>query len=600
MTVRQFSISDYYMMDREIERKNKKRLSSVDSSRLIKIGLLGSFTLKGIKEVLNVKCDEAGLAAKFYVGQYNQYNQDLLGKGSGLYVFNPDITVLFLDLKDLLGEHYHFPYRLTDRKRRALVREKAGQIVNLAKTFVKNNTGKLVIKNFSVPTHSTMGILENKQEFGFFEMVRSLNRSLEESFRSDPQLYVFDYDNFLSMQGKLEASDDKMRYIADMKLSQNLIPSLCDEYMRYIKAIKGRARKCIVLDLDNTLWGGIVGEDGFDGIKLGPTPPGNVFVDFQKYLVSLSERGVILAINSSNNQADAMKVINEHPYMVLREKAFAAIKINWDNKPDNMVAIAKELNIGLESLLFIDDDKRNRQLMKEALPQVMVLDLPDDPTLYLKTLKKCTDLEVAHITEEDKRRGLMYVEERKRKDARQLFADMTGFLTHLNISVSIARADSFSMPRISQLTQRTNQFNFTTKRYGEEDLRSLIDKEGYEAYAICVEDRFGDSGISGAMILKKTGDSLVFNNFLMSCRVLGRSIEKAIIGFCVDKARRENVRYLLCEYIPSEKNALVRNFLESSKFEFVKKVKKSEFWRIDTKNKFEKPSYIRMISKCKS
>jgi len=594
------NITYYYSMDQKIDRKHRKISPFADDGRIVRIGLLGSFTLKGIKEALNVKCDELGLVAKSYVGRYDQYNQELLNGASGLYNFKPHITILFIDLRDVLGEAYHFPYRLTSRGRRSLVREKTEQVLSLIKVFTRYGSGKLILNNFSVPTHSMMGILENKQEFGFFEMVRSLNRSLEEALRGDPRTYVFDYDNFLSMRGKREASDDKMRYLADMKLNQNLIPPLCDEYMRYIKAIKGKAKKCIVLDLDNTLWGGIVGEDGFNGIRLGPTPPGNVFVDLQKYLLSLSERGIVLAINSNNNPADAMKVIAEHPCMVLRENSFAAARINWDNKPNNMIALAKELNIGLDSMAYVDDDKRNRQLMREMLPQVLVLELPEDPALYLKALKDCTDLDMLNITEEDKRRAVMYAHERKRKEARLLFDDIAGFLAHLDIKVKISRADDFSIPRISQLTQRTNQFNLTARRYGEDGLRSLIRKDRYEVYSIWVKDKYGDSGISGAIIMKKAGDSLVLDNFLMSCRVLGRGIEKTAIAFCVEKARKEKAKYLICEYIPTEKNIVIRDFLKNSKFACVKKVKKSEYWELDTKKKLERPSYIKVISKCKS
>jgi len=595
--MKKMSIADYFLIDRKIGRKNSKIAPFADGPGFVKIGILGSFTLNGIKETLNVKCDEAGFLLKPYIGKYNQYNQELLDSSSGLYSFKPDLTILFLDLRDFLGEHYHFPYRLTAQKRRSLVREKMERILCLVRAFTKYGTGKLILKNFSVPTHSTMGILESKQEFGFFEMVRSLNRSLEEKFRENPRVYVFDYDNFLNRHGKLEASDDKMLYLADMKLNQNLIPPLCDEYMRYIKAIKGKTRKCIVLDLDNTLWGGIVGEDGFDGIKLGPTSPGNAFMEFQKYLLSLTERGIILAINSSNNQQDAIKVIKEHPYMVLKEQHFASIKINWDNKPNNMIEIAKELNVGLESLVYIDDDKRNRQLMREMLPRVLVLELPEDPALYLRALKDCTDLDALHITEEDRKRGLMYVQERERKDVRLLFDDMAGFLAHLEIRVKIAKADSFSIPRISQLAQRTNQFNLTTRRYGEETIRSIMQKDGYEVYSISVEDKFGDSGISGAVIFKKKGDSLFLDNFLMSCRVLGKGVERTVIAFCVEKARKAKTRYLICEYIPTEKNAIARDFLADSGFVFIKKENKSEFWRLDAKKGFKRPPFIKVGEK---
>lgn len=595
--MKQLSIYEYYDLDKKIDRHNRKVGAFCGNADLVRVAILGSFTIHGIKEALNVKCDEAGLLFKSYIAPYNQYNQELLDRGSSLYKFKPHLTILCLDIKDVLGDHYYFPYRMTARKRKQIVEERVHEISGLLEVFSARCKGKLILNNFSVPSYSPVGILENKQAFGFFEMVRSLNRSLEKICKDNSQMYIFDYDNFLNRYGKVESCDDNMLYLADMKLNQNLIPSLCDEYMRYIKAMMGKSRKCIVLDLDDTLWGGIVGEDGYEGIALGSTPPGNAFVDFQKYILSLHERGVLLAINSSNNIEDAMRVIEEHPGTILRENNFASIKINWANKANNMIEIAKELNIGLDSLVYVDDDKRNRQLVMDMLPQVLVLDLPEDPALYLHALRECTDLDVLQITEEDKRRGLMYAQERARQKTRMIFDDIADYLAHLEIKVKIHKANSFLIPRISQLTQKTNQFNSTTRRYLEEDVRSIVKDKGYHVYAVGVEDKFGDSGISGAVILKKDNDSLIFDNFLLSCRVLGKGIEEAVIAFCVDRAKRLGAKHLIYEYIQTEKNAVVRKFLESSPFKFFKRIDRSELWRFDLKEHFKKPKFIKMITR---
>ncbi len=589
-------ISDYYAMDRKIEKKTG-RSRVIEEKKLIKVGILGASTLSGVKESLNVKCHEAGLVLKSYVGRYNQYNQELLDVKSGIYRFNPHLLILFLDTKDLFGEDYYFPYRLSLNQRKSFIRDRHKEIINLARLFTKNCSGKILVNNLSVPTHSTMGILENKQEYGFFEMVRDLNRLVEKSFRNNPQVYIFDYDSFLSRCGKMECCDNKMCYVADIKLNQNYIPALCDEYMRYIKAIKGRTRKCIVLDLDNTLWGGVVGEDGFEGIKLGPTPPGNAFVEFQKYLLGLYERGVMLAINSSNNRDEAMKVIKDHPSMALKEDCFASIKINWDNKSKNMAEIAKEMNIGLDSLIYIDDDKRNRQLVGEMLPQVMVLDMPDDPALYLNAIKECADVDILQLTEEDKKRNLMYAQERKRRETKLLFDNVDDFLAHLEIKVTISKADNFDMPRISQLTQKTNQFNMTTRRYQEEDIKNLIRKHGYLVYSIRVKDKFGDNGLCGVVMLKKAKDGLLLDNFLLSCRVLGKGIERSVMAFCARLARKAKVKSLICEYSPTEKNQVARQFLEDSRLRLLRKTGGSEFWTFGAKKEFKNPRFVKVIVK---
>lgn len=593
----QLNIADYYAIDEKIDRKNKRTDLFAGDPRLIRVAILGNFTLNGIKEVLNVKCDGAGYILKPYVGGYNQYHQDLLDKDSELYRFKAHITILFLDINAFLGDDYYFPYRLTEFQRRTLIKKKADEVLGLVKAFSKYSHGKLVLHNFVIPTYSSMGILENKQEFGFFEMVRGLNQTLEESLRKNREVFIFDYDLFLSKCGKGNSCDEKMRYLADMRLDQNLIPALCDEYMRYIKAVKGKTRKCIVLDLDNTLWGGVIGEDGFDGIRLSVTSPGNSFIEFQKYLLALFERGVLLAINSNNNKDEAMKAIRGHPSMVLKENCFAALRINWNNKAKNMVEIARELNIGLDSLVYIDDDKRNRQLIREMLPQVLVLELPEDPALYASALKGCREFDFVHITDEDKKRGIMYAQERRRKDTKGLFDDIEGYLAHLDIRVRIKKVDNFSVPRVSQLTLRTNQFNFTTRRYSEGEIRSIIKNKDCLVYSVGVHDRFGDSGISGLVIMKKESAGLVLDSFLLSCRVLGKGIEKAVMAFCVDAARKMKAKYLICEYRKTEKNAPAKKFLEGSRFSGFKKSGQSQFWRYDVEKGFEPPKFIKVIAK---
>lgn len=595
--MKQLSTSDYFTLNSKINKKNRRIASYSKDPRLIRIGLLGSSTLAGIKETLNVKCDEAGLAMKAYEGPYNQYHQELLNGNSGIYEFAPHLTFLLIDTKDILGEDYYFPYRSTAAKRKALIKDKVKLLSSLAAAYIKRSKGKLIINNFSVPSYSTLGILENRQAFGFFEMIRSLNSALEKAFANNPRVYIFDYDNFTAMCGKTACRDDKMYYLADMRLSQRFIPLLCDEYMRYIRALLMKTKKCIVLDLDNTLWGGIVGEDGFDGIGLGPTPPGNAFMEFQKYLLSLFEKGIILAVNSNNNYDEAMKVIKEHPYMVLRENCFASMRINWENKPANIIGIAKELNIGLESILYVDDDKRNRQLVSEALPQVSVMDMPDDPALYVKALAGRNDLDSLHITEEDANRGAMYADERKRREAGRLFGDISDYLSHLEIKVDIDKANSFSLPRISQLSLRTNQFNMTSRRYQEEDIRSLARERATKVYSVSVRDKFGDSGISGAFILKEIGGDIVFDNILLSCRILGREIEKSVASFCLDMARGKKAKNLVCEYIPTPRNQPAKKFLKDCGFKLHRTGSGSEFWRLDVRNDFKSPSFIKVNSK---
>lgn len=561
----------------------------------IKVALLASFTVKGIREILSVKCTMAGIGLDIYMGEYGQYAQEILDKKSNLYQFKPDITIIFIDTKAFLGDYFYFPYRRSRQARLNFIKDKLAEIIALIKKFKSNSSSKLIVHNFEIPTYSPYGILESKQKFGYFESIGYLNRALQGYFHESSNVFLFDYDSFLNRSGKSNCFDPKMYYLADMKLHQNLMPALCDEYMRYIKAAKSINRKCIVLDLDDTLWGGILGEDGFDGIKLGPTAPGNAYVEFQKYLLALFERGIILAINSNNNYKDAIKVIRGHPYMILREDNFASIKINWRNKASNILEVAKEVNIGTDSIIYIDDSKQNGQLIKEMLPEVLVVEMPDDVANYVKTLEDLGELDWLSITEEDKLRGVMYVDAKKRKQFKKNFGDIDKYLFSLQTKLTVRKADKFSIPRISQLTFRTNQFNLSTRRYSEHQVIDFLKDRRYSVYYISVSDRFGDSGISGAVILKKNTTDFLIDTFLLSCRVLGRGIEKAVLAFILEQAKRAGAKRVLGQYIPTQKNEIVKDFLKNSGFTLGRKDGDGQFWNYDLKKKAEYPKFLRII-----
>ncbi len=588
----ELSLVEYFKVFKEL-REIDLNLKDVEDSQRIKIAILGSSTLEGLREVLDVKCRIQGLFPSFYLASYNQYNQEILNENSSLYKFNPDLTIIWINIDSVLSENFYFPYRLTPEERKKLIDDNFLNIKNLIRTFTTKTSSKVVLHNFRVPVRSSLGILEYKQNYGFNESIRNLNQRLFDEYKSNTQVFVFDFEGFLSRLGKSLVEDEKLRYSADMRIRNDFIPYLCEEYMGYIKPMKSLVRKCLVLDLDNTLWGGIVGEDGFDGVQLGPKPPGNAFVEFQKRILSLYERGVILAINSKNNPEDALKVIREHPYMVLREKHFAAIKLNWNNKAANIKEIAKELNIGLNSLVFLDDDQTNRALVREMVPEVLTIEMPKDPSLYAQTLMNINDFNILQLTEEDKKRGRMYAEQRKRRELESSTVDLTDFLKKLKLKVKISEANSFTIPRISQLTQKTNQFNMTTRRYLEEDIKKFVDSDDFWVYSAEVKDRFGDNGLTGVTIVKKSGDSLIIDTFLLSCRVIGKRVEDALLAFIIKKAKKECFRELIGEFIPTRKNVPAKDFYSKSNFKLLKKEDKGEIWSFDLENlDFPFPDFI--------
>lgn len=321
-------------------------------------------------------------------------------------------------------------------------------------------------------------------------------------------------------------------------------------------------KKCLVLDLDNTLWGGVLGEDGFDGIKLGFDEPGAGFIAFQQAILDLYNRGVILAINSKNNYEDAMRVIREHPNMVLKEKNFAAVRINWSDKVMNMREIAKELNIGSDSFVFLDDDPFNRSTMKACLPEVETPEFPANPEKYanfLAELKSFQDGGV--ITDEDKMRGNLYVTERLRKAAEKNFLSSEDFLKNLEIIVNFYPDDCGNIARLAQLTEKTNQFNMNKTPMSESEIVNHIDNHNKLMVYTSARDRFGDYGIIGFALVDKTLDTWVINSMLMSCRALGRGIEEAFLESLASKARENNAKKLRIEFVKTEKNQPAEIFL---------------------------------------
>jgi FkbH-like protein len=571
--------------EREMEMESRPRLSyfiskaksvkDITFSKKVRVAILSSFTIYGLEESLKVKCAERKLGCMTYSSPYNQYNQDILSSASPLHEFSPNLTFMLIDTRTILSSLFYNPYSVSVPERREYINSRVKDLVDLVRKFTVKSKSKLVVANFHAPVYTPYGICETKTEYGLREMVLDLNAKLSYSLRDEPATFVFDFDAFVAKYGEVNVYDYRQFLFGDIKVSLNCIPSLAEEFMGYIIAELGINRKCVVLDLDNTLWGGIVGEDGFEGIKLSPQFPGTSFIEFQRVIQALHERGIILAINSRNNEDEAFRVLREHPYMVLREKNFASIKINWNDKISNTKAIAEELNIGLDSLVYFDDDPVNRELISSALPEVMTVNLPKDPALYAQTLMDLNVFNTFSITDEDKRRGQMYVEERNRTQLEKSVSNLDDFLSQLEIKIKIRKADKFTIPRISQLVLKTNQFNLTTRRFQEEDILKFSEDKNMLVGCAQTSDKFGDNGITGVFVVRKSPDSSEWNieAFLLSCRVMGRRIEDSIMEYILNEARKEGIKRVKGRYIPTSKNKPCESFLPHSGFK-----KEGEDW----------------------
>ncbi len=549
-----------------------KRIQSMDipimdEKDTIQLAIIGSSTLEPLAACIDVKSRLEGFIPTTFVGGFNTYRQEAMDKKSPLYKAKPDVVVLAVDAWSVLDQMFLSTFPRTSEKERSEVKKQlVKDVASVAQILEKHTSAIVLLNNFVVPVFSPLGIVDNKQKTGLKRFFEDANSELAELFSGSSRVFVVDLDSTASDFGKSRMTNWNTWYRGSVPFSEEFTPFLADTYLRYIRALKGRTKKCIVLDLDNTLWGGIIGEDGIEGIKLGNVSPGIEYVDFQRGLLSLYNRGVILAICSKNNYDDAIKVFQEHPFQILKEEHFAAMRINWQNKAANIAELAKEINIGLDSMVFFDDNPVERSIVTQAHAEVLVVEMPKNPRLYRETLENLDVFDVLSLTKEDMARGEMYVGKRKRAELETSVESIEDFLRTLDLKVRIKPVDDFDSPRVVQLIGKTNQFNLTTRRYTDAEVQQFRNDENSIVYSMAVTDKFGDEGVVGVAIIKKKNGDWWIDNMLMSCRVIGRSIETALLAKIVSDARDEGASRIIGEYIPTKKNPPAADFYEKHGF----------------------------------
>jgi FkbH-like protein len=551
------SAQNYLNAARRIDQLSP-HLPAAAPGQTIRIALLGNATLDHVERYLKVACYRAGLRPVTYLGGFDQYTQEILDPESGLYRFAPEVLILAVHPSRLFPRLHSYPFDLSLDERRAEMESGLGALQSLLDAFTQRSSALVLVHNMPVPQHRALGVQDLRDELGQAAIFTEINLRLAEMARTRYRnVYVLDEEHVQARSGKERATDARMWHTARLAWSEHALAGLTQAYMRYIKPYKSLGRKCIVLDLDNTLWGGVVGEDGVAGIKLGAEAPGNSFVAFQRELEKLWRRGILLAICSKNNLDDVMPVLNDHPDMVLRPSHFAALRINWDPKEVNIASIARELNIGIDSLVFLDDSPVERARVRAALPQVLTPELPADPALYRQALLELDIFESLALTEEDRNRSRLYAEERVRREfeeTHQAGASLEDYLAQLDIVVDIDMSNEQTLPRVAQLTKKTNQFNLTTRRYDEAQIVEM-QSQGCRVYTLRVADRFGDNGLVGVAIVAPAGpEAWELDTLLLSCRVMGRGVETALLAAIAREAMQGGVEVLQGWYLPTAKN----------------------------------------------
>jgi len=519
-----------------------------------RIAILGGSTTAELRDYLELFLLACGIRPVFYESDYNRYWEEAVFGTPELDGFAPDVVCLHTTVRNL----DEFPPVNADT---AAMRDLARRTVDrLARAWdaLEAKFGCAVVQNnFDPPPCRPLGNLEATAPGGSVRFVRELNALLADEALARPGLILHDID-YLAAQTGLDTWHDPGTWHA-FKCAPGLqaVPGLAHSLASVLRALFGRSSKCLALDLDNTLWGGVIGDDGVDGIKLGnETPQGEAYLAFQRYAAALKERGVILAICSKNEEANALEGLN-HPDSALPPDAFTLIRANWEPKSANIDAIARGINIGRDSLVFMDDNPAEREIVRRELPDVAVVEPGEDVSGFVRALDRSGLFELTALSDEDLARSRYYTENVRRDLAQASFVDYGEYLDSLEMSAEIAPFDSRYFDRITQLTNKTNQFNLTTRRYTLPEIKAAA--ESGEAVTLYgrLKDKFGDNGVVSVMLGTVAGDAVRIDLWLMSCRVFKRDMELAMFDEFLASARRRGVRTIVGDYVPTAKNRLV-------------------------------------------
>lgn len=555
----------------------------------VSLAFLRNFTVEGIEPFIRYHCLSAGLNARVTFGNYDMVHQEILDPSSHLYRSAPDIVVAALYLDTYLPDGWRGDWDAD---------EVMSGLAGLFTALAGNTDAVIAVNTFLPPVYSDFGV-SNVQDLGRqHDEVLRLNQLVRGYVLSNPARFVLvDWERLVRLLGAAESMDYRFWYMSKAPFKKAFLDLYARELVRVARALKGKAKKCLVLDCDNTLWGGVIGEDGLQGIKLGRhSYPGNVFYDFQKSVQRLKDRGVLLALCSKNNEQDVWDVLDGHPDCLLKREHISSSRVNWQDKVSNIRELAAELNLGLDSFVFVDDSPVECGLVREMLPEVTVLQVPDKLYSYPQLLQQDGLFDTLALSAEDRQRTSMYRDEASRKVQQARFDTLEEYLASLSLVIAVHRVTDDEAARVAQLTQKTNQFNLTTRRYSESRIAALASDPDWAVFTLCVWDKFGASGLTGVLIARREGDVGVIDSFLLSCRILGRNIEKAFVAEALAAlAPPWGCQGWLAEFIPTSKNQQVAGWWPSVGFQESERRDGVVVYRLPLATpKLEPISYIRI------
>lgn len=571
------------------------RAGELPALRPLRVALLASHTLGFLEPYLVVEGARAGFLIECYFGPFGQFEQEVLDPASGLWAFKPDVLVMNLQPTDadpdLAARFYAAGGDAPTRLTRVVQR-----LAECARQFRSRSAAPILVANLAPVRHAPLGPFDTNTTGSFSALLSRANEELPGALHAVPDAVVWDYHGLVTECGLANWTDPRLVALARIPVAAACHPPLATHLVRAIRAIKGRPAKCLVLDLDNTIWGGVIGDDGLAGIQLGDDFPGSAFKALQRAALGLRDRGILLAIVSKNNQEVVDEAFATHPEMLIRPADVAAWRVNWNPKSGNIRAIAEELNIGADALVFFDDNPVERAEVLANAPEVRVIDVPIDPLAYVGALLDSGHFDVTGLSDEDRRRGDLYREDKLRQELETTAASPEDFLRNLEMIAEVGRADQRTLGRITQLLGKTNQFNLTTRRHSGAELEAMTRDPNTVVAWLRLTDRFGDQGLVGVGIVRTAGETATIDTFLMSCRVMNRQVEHALTAYLVEGARRAGARRVIGEYIPTAKNKMVARLYDDlgfARLESVSQPEPKDSYLLDlTTGGFEWPSII--------
>lgn len=531
-----------------------------------RLAILGNCATQFFANAINGYAKLSNINLCVYDADFNQIDAQLLDYDSEVYGFRPDEILLWLSTDILYEDFLDKPIAV----RHDFAEYYIEKIKGYWDLIARNSRARIIQMNFTEIDDKALGQLSCKVESSFSYQLRKLNYLLQEAAANNNKVYTVDALAVQIDLGRDQFYNAPLFYNAKMPVAIGAYPYLAKAVVDVIKSMTGNIKKCVVMDLDNTLWGGVIGDDGLAGIEIGELGKGHVFTNIQRWLKQLKEYGIILAVCSKNEENIAKEPFEKHEEMILSLEDISVFVANWDDKASNIRLIQESLNIGMDSIVFLDDNPFERNLVKEMIPAIEVPELPEDPALWLNYLQRQNYFDTASYAQGGNDRTKLYQAEYERKKLEHSYASIDDYLISLGMEGEVKPFEPLKYPRIAQLTQRSNQFNLRTIRYTEDEIQRIAEDENYITLYFNLKDKFGDYGLVSVVIMKKnSSEELFIDTWLMSCRVLKRGMEEFVVNHMINEALNKGYKWIIGEYIPTAKNAMVKDIYSNMGFEKV-------------------------------